>query len=63
MCNGNIHIWVQDILEISVRFDRHTNNPNLQTVLASQNTQRREEQVILSTLRCKKYESIPQAGN
>ena len=63
MCGGNIHIWVQDILETSVQFDRDTNNPNLQTVIASQNVQSQEEQVILSTILCQVTESLPQAGN
>ena len=63
MCGGNIHIWVQDILETSVEFDGDTNNPKLQIVLASRNTQLREEQVILSTIQCKATESPPQAGN
>ena len=44
-------------------FDGDINNSNLQTVLASRNTQRREEQVILSTIRCQATESLPQAGN
>ena len=39
------------------------NNPNLQTVLASQNTQRREEKAILSTIRCKATEILPQEVN
>ena len=63
MCGGNIHLWVQDILETSVQFDADTNNPNLQTVLASQTTQCGEEQFILSTKKCKATESPPQAGN
>ena len=37
--------------------------PNPKKVLAIRNTQRREEQVILSTILCKATESIPQAGN
>ena len=58
-----MHIWVQDILETSIQFDRDKNNLNLQTVLASRKTQLREEQVILSTIQCKATESLPQAGN
>ena len=63
MCGGNVHLWVQDILETSVQFDGDTNNPNLQTVLASLNTQRREEQVILSTIRCQETERLSQVVN
>ena len=63
LCGGNIHLWVQEILETSVLFDGDTNNPNIQIFIASQNNQRREEQVILSTIRCKVTESFPQAGN
>ena len=63
MCGGNIHLWVQDILETSVQFDGDTNNPNLQTVISIRNTQLREEQVILSTIRFKATESPTQAGN
>ena len=50
-------------METSVRFDGDTKNPNLQTVLEIQNTQRREEQVILSMIQCKATESLPEAGN
>ena len=63
MYGGNIHPWVQDILETSVQFDRDQNNTKLQTVLASQNTQHREKQVILSMIRSKTNESVPQEGN
>ena len=63
MCCGDIHIWVQDILETSVQFDGDTNNPNLQTSLAIQNTQRREKKFILSTIRYQGTESLPRAGN
>ena len=63
MCDGDIHLCVQDILETSVQFYGDTNNPNLQTVLASQKTQRREEHIILSTIQYKATESLPQAGN
>ena len=38
-------------------------NVNLRTVLASINTQRQEEEVILSTIRRQATESLPQAGN
>ena len=60
---GDLNLRIQDILETSVPFDGDTNNPNLQTVLAIRNTQRREEQVILSMIRFKATESPPQAGN
>ena len=60
---GALHLRIQYILETSVRFDGDTNNVNLQTVLANRNTQRREEQVILSTIRCQTTESVPQASN
>ena len=60
---GDLHIRIQDILETSVQFDVDTNNTNLQTFLASLNTQHREKQVILVTIRCKMTESLPQAGN
>ena len=63
MCFWNIHLRIQDILETSVRFDGDTNNPSLQTVLAIQKIQCREERFILSTIRCKWTESLPQAGN
>ena len=59
----NVHLLVQDILETSVRFDRDTNKFNVRTVLASRNTQRQEEQVILSTIQPQATESRPQAGN
>ena len=62
LCGGNIHIWVQDILEISVKFDGDTNNPNLQKVIASRNTQRREEQAVLSMVRCKATEYLSEAS-
>ena len=39
MCGGDLHLCVQEILETSVRFYGDTKNPNLQTVLASQNNQ------------------------
>ena len=60
---GDLHLRIQDILKTSVRFDGDTNNVNLQTVLASRNTQRLEEQVIIPTIQCKSTESLPQAGN
>ena len=60
---GDLHPQIQDILETSVRFDGDTNSVNVQTVLASRNTQRQEEQVILSMIRRKASESLPQAGN
>ena len=60
---GDLHIQIQDILETSVRFDGDTNKFNVRTVLASRNTQRQEEQVILSTIRLQATESLPQAGN
>ena len=60
---GDIHIWIQDILETSVRFDGDTNKFNGLIVLARINTQRQEEQVILSTIRRQATESLPQAGN
>ena len=40
LCGGNIHLWVQDILETSVKLDGYKNNTNLKTVLSRQNTQR-----------------------
>ena len=60
---GDLHLRIQDILETSFRFDADTNNTKLRTVLASRNTQRQEEQVILSTIRRQSTESLPQAGN
>ena len=62
-CVRNIHFWVQDILEMSVKFDGDRNNTNLQTVLTSRNTQHRGKKFIISTIKCKKTESLPQAGN
>ena len=47
----------------SFQFYGDTNNTNLQTFLASLNTQHREKQVILVTIRCKMTESLSQAGN
>ena len=47
----------------SVQFDGDQNNPNIQTVLSRRNTQLQEEQVILSTIKCKTTERLPQAGN
>ena len=63
MSCGDINNRIQDILETSVRFDGDTNKFNVRTVLASRNTQRQEEQVILSTIRRQATESLPQAGN
>ena len=60
---GNIHISIQDILGTSVQFDGDTNNANLRTVLSSRKIQRREEQVILSTIQCKATDRLPQEGN
>ena len=60
---GELHIWIQDILETIVCFDGDANNVNLQTVLASINTQHQEEQVIISTIRCQATEILPQAEN
>ena len=40
---GNIHLWVQDIMETSVQFDGDQNNTNLQTFLAIRNTQHQEK--------------------
>ena len=60
---GDLHIWIQDIMETSFRFDAYTNKFNIQTVLASRNTQRQEEQFILSTIQRQATESLPQAGN
>ena len=60
---GDLHLRIQDILEMSVHFDGDTNNLNLRKILASRNTQRQEEQVILSTIRCQANEILPQAGN
>ena len=60
---GDLHLQIQDILETSVSFDEDTNNVNLRTVLSSRNSQRREEKVILSTIRCQATESLPRAGN
>ena len=60
---GDIHPRIQDILETSVRFDGDTNKFNVQIVIASRNTQRQEEQVILSTIRRQATKSLPQVGN
>ena len=60
---GDLHLRIQDILETSFQFYADTNNTNLRTVIASRNTQRKEEQVILSTIRRQATESLPQAGN
>ena len=60
---GDLHLRIQEILETSIRFDGDTNNVKLRTVLASRNTQRLEEQVILSTIQYKVTESLPQSGN
>ena len=60
---GDLHLWIQDILETSFRFDADTNKFNVRTVLASRNTQLQEEQVILSTIRRQVTERLPQAGN
>ena len=60
---GDIHLRIQDVFGASVRFDGDTNNTNLRIVIASRNTQRREEQVIISTIRCQATEILPQAGN
>ena len=60
---GDLHLRIQDILETSFRFDADTNKFNILTVLAIRNTQRQEEQVILSTIRRQATESLPQAGN
>ena len=46
-----------------VWFDGDTNKFNVRTVLASRNTQRQEEQVILAKIRRQATESLPQAGN
>ena len=50
-------------MKTSVCFDGDTQNVNLQTVIASRNTQHLEEQVILPTIQCQSTESLPQAGN
>ena len=63
LCGGNIYLQDQDTLETSVQFDGDTNKPNLQTVISIRKTQRREEQVVLSTIWCKATGSLPQAGN
>ena len=60
---GDLHLRIQDILETSFRFDADTNKFNIWTVLASRNTQRQQEQVILSTIRRQATESLPQVGN
>ena len=60
---GDLHLRIQDILKTSVRFDADTNKFNVQTVIACRNTQRQEEQVILSTIQRQATESLPQAGN
>ena len=60
---GDLHLRIQDILETGFQFDADTNKFNIQTVLASRNTQRQEEQVILSTIRRQVTERLPQAGN
>ena len=60
---GELHILIQDILETSVRFYGDTNNTNIQTVLASRNTQRREEQIIISTILCQVTGSLLQERN
>ena len=60
---GDLYLQIQDILETSVCFDGDTNNVNLRTVLASINTQRQEEQVIISRIQCQATESLPQEGN
>ena len=60
---GDIHLRIKEILEMSVGFDLDTNNFTLRTFLARRNTQRREEQVILSMIQSHGTESLPQAGN
>ena len=60
---GDLHLRIQYILETSVCFDGDINTVNLRPVLASIDTKRREEQVILSTIRCQGTESIPQSAN
>ena len=59
----DLHLRIRDILETSFQFDADKNNAKLRTVLASRNTQRQEEQVILSTIRLQATKSLPQAGN
>ena len=63
MSCGDLHLRIQDILETSFWFDTDTNKFIFQKVLASRNTQRKEEQVILSTIRRQATERSPQAGN
>ena len=60
---GDLHLQIQDILETSFLFDADTNKFNVRTFVASRNTQRKEEQVILSTIRRQATKSLPQAGN
>ena len=60
---GDLNIRILDVLGTSVRFDVYKNNANLNRLLASRNTQRQEEQVILSTIRRQSTDSLPQAGN
>ena len=60
---GDLHLRIQDILETSFWFDTDTNKFNVQKVLASRNTQRQEEQAMLSTIRRQVTDSLPQAGN
>ena len=48
---------------MSVQFDGYQNNTNLQTVPAIQNNKHEEKKVIISMIRCKTTESLPQAGN
>ena len=60
---GDLHLRIQGVLETSVRFDGDTTSFNVRTVLVSRNTQRQEEQVILSTMRRQATESLPQEGN
>ena len=60
---GDFNIRIQDILGTSIQFDGYKNNANLNRLLASRNTQRREEKDILSTIRYQATESLPQAGN
>ena len=60
---GDLHLRIQDILETRVLFDGDTNKVNVRKFLASRNTQRQEEKVILSTIQRQATESLPQAGN
>ena len=58
----NLHIWIQEILSNIFNFMELSMSPTFKQFWQFK-TYHAEKKIILSTIRCKKNEGLPQAGN